>query len=101
MNLATQLTTVDRDHHLPFSERAALACHLAKQFEKSGDYEAACQALIEFWPDRQKPPKVDGLAEPTKAAVLLRVGALVGWAGSADQSKGSQEAAKNLAGFMI
>ena len=39
---------------------------------------------------------LEGLDDETKAQVLLRVGALTGWIGSASQIEGSQEAAKDL-----
>jgi len=39
---------------------------------------------------------VEGLDEPEKAEVLLRVGALAGWQGGTDQTHGSQESAKDL-----
>jgi CheY-like chemotaxis protein len=97
MNLESQLTALkNQSRNLTLAERADLSCRLAKQLEKAGEYEAACEALGEFWPMRDEPPKVDGLNEPTKAEVLLRVGSLAGWQGSADQATGSQETAKNL-----
>jgi CheY-like chemotaxis protein len=97
MNLQSQLTALqERTQGLTVAERATLCCELAKRFEKAGEYEAACEALGEFWPERNGSPKLDGLDEATKAEVLLRVGALAGWQGSADQTTGSQETAKNL-----
>src|SRR5260370_11923083 len=95
MNLESQLAAV-RDHNLTLDERAGLSCRLAKKLEKTGEYEAACEALNEYWSDRHQPPKLEGLAEPTKAELLLRVGALAGWQGDAAQAEGSQETAKNL-----
>ena len=92
MNLEAQLTALkNQSRDLTLAERAELSCRLAKQLEKAGEYEAAREALSEFWPERDGPPKLDGLDEPTKAEVLLRVGALAGWLGSADQTEGSQE----------
>ena len=97
MNLEAQLTALkNQSGDLTLAERAELSCRLAKQLEKTGEYEAACEALSEFWPERDRPPKIDGLDEPMRAEVLLRVGALAGWQGSADQATGSQETAKNL-----
>src|SRR5205823_572468 len=97
MNLQSQLAALkSQGSHLALAERAELSCRLAKQLEKAGEYETACEALSEFWPRRDGPPKVDELDELTKAEVLLRVGALAGWLGSANQAAGSQEAAKNL-----
>jgi CheY-like chemotaxis protein/tetratricopeptide (TPR) repeat protein len=97
MNLTSQLATLkDQGRGLAPAERAKLCCRLAKQLEKAGEYEAACEALSEFWPERSRSPRVDGLDKATKAEVLLRVGMLTGWLGSTTQSSGTQEAAKNL-----
>jgi len=97
MNFKSQLIALrTQSRDLPLGQRAELSCRLAKQLEKTGEYEAACEALLEFWPEVDKPPKVEGLDEPEKAEVLLRVGALAGWQGGADQTQGSQESAKDL-----
>src|SRR6266849_666931 len=97
MNLESQLLALKTQRHdLPLAQRAELSCRLAKQLEKAGEYEAACEALSEFWPELDQPPRVEGLDERTTAVVLLRVGALAGWQGGADQTDGSQETAKNL-----
>jgi CheY-like chemotaxis protein/tetratricopeptide (TPR) repeat protein len=97
MNLQSQLAALQQQTRgLSLVERAKLCCGLAKQLEKAGEYEAACEALEEFWPERNESPKLEGLDELTKAEVLLRIGALAGWVGSADQTGGSQESAKNL-----
>src|SRR5438128_126008 len=97
MNLEAQLTALkEQQQTLPRDEQAKLACDLAKQFEKASEYEAACEALAEFWPDRDREPRLDGLNERTAAEVLLRVGNLAGWLGSTDQTTGSQERAKDL-----
>jgi two-component system chemotaxis response regulator CheY len=97
MNLEAQLTALkNQSCELTLSERVVLSCRLAKQLEKAGEYEAACEALAEFWPQREELPNVRGLDQPTKADLLLRVGALAGWLGGANQIEGSQETAKNL-----
>ncbi|HMG75033.1 MAG TPA: helix-turn-helix domain-containing protein, partial [Pyrinomonadaceae bacterium] len=97
MNLQSQLTTLqERTQGLTLAERAKLCCQLAKEFEKAGEYERACEAISEFWPERNESPKLEGLDKPMEAEVLLRVGALAGWLGSANQTEGSQERAKNL-----
>jgi hypothetical protein len=72
MNLATRLTALNQDQDLPLSERATLACRVAKQFERAGEYEVARDALSEFWSEREKAPRVDDLENPAKAEVLLR-----------------------------
>src|SRR2546421_5262119 len=97
MTLTSELTALrNQSRDLPIDERAELACHAAKRFEKIGEYDAAYEALVEFWPDRNQSPNVAALAESTKAEVLLRTGALAAWLGAADQTGGSQETAKNL-----
>src|SRR5437588_10640499 len=97
MNLEPKLTVLKTGtHDLSIDERAKLACDSAKQFEKAGEYEVACEALAEFWPDRSAPPKLEGLDEARKADLLLRIGALAGWLGGAEQTSSSQETAKNL-----
>jgi CheY-like chemotaxis protein len=94
MNLTSELAVV-KNQGVALGERARLCCDLAKRLEKAGEYEAAGEALGEFWPERQE-PKTEGLDDETKAEVLLRVGALAGWLGSAQQTLGGQESAKNL-----
>ena len=97
MNLESKLTTLKGESRdLSLAERAVLACHSARELEKVGEYDAAYEALTEFWPDRNAHPKFEGLDDALKAELLLRVGALAGWLGAADQTDGSQEIAKNL-----
>src|SRR5438128_702583 len=97
MKLESQLAALkNQSGNLTLAERAELSCRLAKQFEKIGDYEAAYEALAEFWPDQYGPPKAEGLDLATKGDLLLRAGALAGWQGSADQTEGNQETAKDL-----
>jgi tetratricopeptide (TPR) repeat protein len=97
MNLTAQLTKLREDTQgTSRTQQASLCCELARQFEKVGEYEAAYEALIDFWPDRTHEPRIDDLDELTRGAVLLRVGALAGWLGHADGADGSQERAKNL-----
>src|SRR6185369_783182 len=97
MNLTAQITKLREDTQgATRAERARLSCELAKRFEKIGEYEGAAEAIMEFWPNRGEAPILDGLDEANKAEVLLRVGAVTGRVGSADQIGGSQETAKNL-----
>ena len=64
MNLEAQLTALkNQSANLTLAERAELSCRIAKQLEKIGEYEAAREALSEFWPDRDGPPKLDDLNE--------------------------------------
>src|SRR2546422_8035764 len=97
MKLTSQLTALRKETRgLTIVERAKRCCDLAVQLEKVGEYEAACEALSEFWPEREGPLNLTGLDEAAKAEVLQRVGALSGWLGSTDQTEGSQETAKDL-----
>lgn len=84
------------DPKLSTDERVRLRCQLAKQLEKTGNYEAACGAMDTLWPGFGRPPNLDRLDERTSAEVLLRIGVLTGWIGSTRLIKGSQEIAKNL-----
>jgi hypothetical protein len=46
MNLASQLKDLEeKARGLTRAERAVLCCRLAKQLEKAGEYQAACEAL--------------------------------------------------------
>ena len=97
MKLSARLTALrEQTRGLTAPERASHCCDLAKQLEKAGEYEAACEALGEFWPERDGPLNLDDLDEATKAEVLQRVGVLAGWLGSTDQTEGTQEMAKDL-----
>jgi CheY-like chemotaxis protein/tetratricopeptide (TPR) repeat protein len=96
MNLQAQLLALS-EHRRTLSrvEQAELSCDLAKKFEKAGEYEAAYEALGDFWPDQSQAPILDDLDLATQAELLLRVGNLAGWLGSTDQRAGSQETAKD------
>src|SRR5437660_5537783 len=97
MNLTSQLTALrEETRGLSRGERAVHWCDVSQQLEKAGEYEAAREALGEFWPERDGYPFLDQLDEGTKAQVVLRVGALSGWLGSTDQAARSQEIAKDL-----
>jgi CheY-like chemotaxis protein len=97
MDLASQLAALrEQRRDLPLAERVELSCRLAKQLEKAGEYEEAREALEEFWPTEGDTPKLEGLDREHGARVLLRVGSLIGWLGSAHQADGAQESAKDL-----
>src|SRR5436305_3005417 len=97
MTLTAQLSALrEETRGLIPVERARRCCDLAMQLEKAGEYQAACDALSEFWPKRDGAPNLSDLDEATRAELLLRVGALAGFLGSTDQTEGSQETAKNL-----
>src|SRR5438105_3258426 len=95
MNLKSQLSQA-RTHDLTVDERLQLCCRIAKNLERVGDYEGACEALADFWPNRNSAPVLEELNEINKGTLFLRAGALAGWLVSADQTEGDQETAKNL-----
>jgi len=78
------------------SERAQAACVRAKALEELGEFEAAREAMSEFWHRIGERPSVSGLHVIDQAEVILRAGALSGWIGSARQVPGAQEVAKDL-----
>src|SRR3989442_9718001 len=77
MKLTAQLTALrEKTRGLSRAERARHCCDLAKQLEKTGEYDSACEALSEFWPERDGHLNLNDLDEATKAMLFLRVGAL-------------------------
>ena len=82
--------------NLPHNRQVRHSCELAKQLENAGDYEEARQSLAGFWSVIGERPLVEGLDPATKAELLLRVGSLSGWIGSAQQIRNAQEFAKDL-----
>src|SRR5216684_5023280 len=96
MYLATAILHELDNPDLTRTERARLRCRLARQYEQAGEYETASEAMAELWRGVGARPALEGLDAETKALVLLRVGALTGWLGSAGQIAGSQEMAKDL-----
>jgi CheY-like chemotaxis protein/tetratricopeptide (TPR) repeat protein len=95
VNLATRMAATKAIKGGTRTDRAVSACHLAKELEKAGEYEAACDALAEFWPDKSGLPIVERLDPHAMAELMLRAGALSGWLGSAHQANG-QERAKDF-----
>ena len=85
-------TNLSQDH------QARQKCEVAKQFENAGDYEHGRAALEGLWSVVGERPRVEGLEPATKAELLLRVGSLSGWIGSAHQIATAQEFAKDLIG---
>lgn len=96
MNSTRELRDRLANQTLSANQRAQLRCQLARQFEDQGDYEAARVAMGEIWQRVDERPLLADLDDETQAAVLLRVGVLTGWIGSARQISGAQETAKNL-----
>jgi tetratricopeptide (TPR) repeat protein len=71
-------------------------CAAAQELEEIGKFEEARQMLGELWGRIGDRPSVEGLDSQGRAELLLRVGTLSGWLGSARQIPGAQEIAKDL-----
>lgn len=78
------------------AERAELACQLAKEFERLGDFEGAGEILGEFWDAATNVVTVDQLEDARKADVLLRVGSVASRQAAAQPREGTQETAKDF-----
>ena len=92
MNLQSQRKTSIADGYgSDLVERASEICRNAKELEKAGEYEGAVDVLTAFWDPSTNALNIDQLDDATKAEVLLRVGCVAAWQGSADQENGSQE----------
>ncbi|MDX6531082.1 MAG: two-component system, chemotaxis family, chemotaxis protein CheY [Blastocatellia bacterium] len=97
MNLESQLTGLrEQSRSLSLRERAILCCRVSKQLKEGGEYQAACEALAEFWPDSHGSSPLEGLDPEAKAETLLAVGGLTGWRGSTERNQSTQELAKDL-----
>lgn len=94
MKLATQLATTN-SIGFTRTEQAQECCRLARQLEKVGEYESACEALGDFWQAHENSTVLNGLDREAAAEILLRVGTLSGWLTSKHHT-GSQEQAKDL-----
>jgi tetratricopeptide (TPR) repeat protein len=96
MDLQASLLRQLDNPDLSRDSRAELRCQIAKELEKTGEYEAARQAMGELWRRIGERPKIEGLEQSTAGEVLLRAGVLTGIIGSKNQIPDAQEAAKNL-----
>ncbi|HEX8494152.1 MAG TPA: response regulator [Pyrinomonadaceae bacterium] len=96
MHLAKEIFHQIANPTLTQNERARLRCQLSKALEESGNYEAARDAMGELWQRVGDYPVLEGLDETTAAEVLLQVGELTGYIGSAKQIEGAQNVAKDL-----
>lgn len=96
MKLDSMVSPTTTETILSRSLRAQSACKRAKELEEAGEFEAAREAISEFWERVGESPRLDGLDEIARAEALLRAGALSGWIGSTRQIAGAQEIAKDL-----
>lgn len=94
--MGLQTSVVHTQPEVINSETAIIQCHLARQFEEAGDFKAAREALSDFWQGVGTRPETTNLTDEAKAELLLRAGTLTGWLGSANQTGGAQEIAKDL-----
>ncbi len=71
-------------------------CAAAKELEEAGRFHEAQELLSDVWRGVGFRPHTEGLSSSEKAELLLRVGTLSGWLGTAQQISGAQEIAKDL-----
>ncbi|MBV9960371.1 MAG: tetratricopeptide repeat protein, partial [Acidobacteria bacterium] len=96
MNLTETLQQELGNPDLSSNERILLRCQTAAEFIHRGQYEAACDALGEFWRGVGQRPDVEGLKKATEAELLLRCGSLSSGIGSARSMNDAQEKSKDL-----
>jgi tetratricopeptide (TPR) repeat protein len=96
MTLTETLVKEFENRALNPDERAQFQCRMAAEFEHTGQYESARDALGDLWRGVGQRPALEGLSELTAAEVLLRAGSLSGYLGSIRQIEGAQETAKDL-----
>ena len=96
VNFTKELLHKIVDPTLAPDERARLRCDLAKQYEQSGNYEAAREAMGDLWRDVGEPPNVEALDQSTAGKVWLRTGVITGWLSATNQIASAQEIAKNF-----
>jgi tetratricopeptide (TPR) repeat protein len=94
--METKIVTKSPRAEAPPSLSASARCEIARDLQIRGEYEAAAEALGEFWSGIGKRPELDGLSAMEQADVLGTVGTLAGSLGSSGQVAGSQEFAKDL-----
>lgn len=77
-------------------DKVRFRCEIARQWEDAGEYEAAGEALGEYWAGVGERPETDGMDDGAAAVLLLRAGTLTAYIGSAEQMPGASEGAKDL-----
>src|ERR1700752_4153496 len=78
------------------AQHAAVACRQAKELEKLGDFEGACEALSDFWDPLTNALAIDRLEPAQRAEVLHRVGSVASRGAAANPREGTQESAKDF-----
>lgn len=77
-------------------ECVLLRCRVAADLIHKGQYEAACDALGEWWLGIGQRPPVWDLPSAVGAEVLLQCGTLTSWLGYVRSVSGAQEQAKDI-----
>src|SRR5947209_17474692 len=96
MNLTDERLRQLDDPTLTPEKRALLRCQIAAELIHTGKYEAAREALGDFWQGVGERPGLKGLATTVAAEVLLQCGVLTGYLGSVRSVADAQEKAKDL-----
>jgi tetratricopeptide (TPR) repeat protein len=96
MTLADERLKELDDPSLTDNERILLRCRVAADLIHEGQYEAACEALGEFWLGIGQRPPVSNLPPAVNAEVMLRCGTLTHLLGNDRNIAGAQEQAKDM-----
>jgi len=78
------------------ADTTQLRCEQSRAVIEAGEYELACEAMGDLWLGVGEVPPLDSMDRAEKAEILLNIGVLTGFVGSARQVDGSQEIAKDL-----
>lgn len=96
MNLTETLQQELENPNLTANDRVLLRCKAAADLIHRVQYEAASEALGDFWNGVGQRPFVEELKKATAAEVLLQCGILSSGIGSARNMSGAHEKAKDL-----
>src|SRR6185369_3941546 len=77
------------------SEEVLACCEIARQKLETGEYNAGCDALEEWWRLGEW-PRHRGLTDTATAELLLIAGTLSGWVASSQQIPGGRKPAEGL-----
>jgi len=85
----------NRTSPLSASEEVMACCTIAREQLESGDYDAGCAGLRQWWIIGEW-PKHEGLEDRAAAELLFTAGVLSGWVESTRHAHGGQKAAEGL-----
>ena len=81
MNLTTLSVSQSANQSLSLSERLQHSCQIAKQLEKAGEYEAAYEALGDFWSEQEGAPILEESTGQLRRGFCLELArSPAGWA---------------------